>query len=245
MIDLHTHLLPGLDDGAPDLASALEMARFAAACGTTHLMCTPHLHLGRYDNCAAGIAAALARFTDALTDAGIALQVSAAAEVRFDSELMPLALAGKLPCLGYWQGRQLLLLELPHSHVPAGTIQLARWLMEHGLQPMIAHPERNKGLMSRPEQLRPLLQLGCPLQVTAGSLTGRFGERAQALAERLLLEGQITVLASDAHNLTVRPPNLLPGLTAAIQLVGEPAARRLVEDNPWRITETHFSQSAA
>lgn len=245
MIDLHTHLLPGLDDGAPDLASALEMARFAAACGTTHLMCTPHLHLGRYDNCAAGIAAALARFAGALAEAGIALQVGAAAEVRFDSELMPLALAGKLPCLGHWQGRQLLLLELPHSHVPAGTTQLARWLMEHGLQPMIAHPERNKGLMSRPELLRPLLQLGCPLQVTAGSLAGRFGERAQALAERLLLEGQITVLASDAHNLTVRPPNLLPGLTAAIQLVGEPAARRLVEDNPWRITETHFSQSAA
>lgn len=245
MIDLHAHLLPGLDDGAADLDSALEMARFAVACGTTHMVCTPHLHLGRYDNNAASIARALTSFAAALSGAGIALRVSAAAEVRFDSDLMPLALAGQLPCVGHWQGRQLLLLEFPHSHLPAGAIELVRWLMGHGIVPLLAHPERNKGLMSRPQLLQPFLQLGCPLQVTAGSLTGRFGERAQELARRLLLEGQVSVLASDAHNMKVRPPNLLPGLAEAGRLIGEAAARRLVEDNPWRISETHFTMSAA
>lgn len=245
MIDLHAHLLPGIDDGAADLNSALEMARFAVACGTTHMVCTPHLHLGRYDNSAATIATALKDFATALADAGIALQISAAAEVRFDSDLMALALAGQLPCVGHWQGRQLLLLEFPHSHIPVGAIELVRWLMHHGILPLIAHPERNKGLMNRPELLRPFLQLGCPLQVTAGSLAGRFGERAQDLAQRLVLEGQVTVLASDAHNMNVRPPNLLPGLAVASNLIGETAARRLVEDNPWSITEVHFSMSAA
>lgn len=245
MIDLHAHLLPGIDDGAADLDNALEMARFAVACGTTHMVCTPHLHLGRYENSAASIATAVQDFAAALADAGIALQISAAAEVRFDSDLMPLALAGQLPCVGHWQGRQLLLLEFPHSHIPVGAIELVRWFMQHGIVPLIAHPERNKGLMNRPELLRPFLQLGCPLQVTAGSLAGRFGERAQELAHRLVVEGQVTVLASDAHNMSVRPPNLLPGLAVASSLIGETAARRLVEDNPWRITEAQFSMSAA
>lgn len=245
MIDLHTHLLPGIDDGAPDMDSALAMARFALACGTTHLLCTPHLHLGRYDNTQQSIAHALHAFREMLQQAGVALQVGAAAEVRFDSELMPLALAGQLPYLGTWQGRQVLLLEFPHSHIPVGAEQLLRWFMAHGIQPLIAHPERNKGLMSRPELLKPLLAQGCLLQVTASSLAGRFGERAQTLAMRLLKEERVYVLASDAHNMKERPPNLLPGLMVARELIGEAAARRLVDDNPWEISQACFAASAA
>jgi protein-tyrosine phosphatase len=83
------------------------------------------------------------------------------------------------------------------------------------------------------------------LQVTAGSVAGDFGAAAQELAERFLLAGQVTILASDAHNMKHRPPNLLPGLAHATELLGESAARLLVDDNPWRIARSHFANASA
>ncbi|WP_407309868.1 tyrosine-protein phosphatase [Pseudomonas sp. nanlin1] len=247
MIDLHSHLLPGIDDGADNMQDALEMAAHAVACGTTHMLCTPHLHEGRYSNDAASIAAALRGFRDALEQAGVPLQVSAGAEARFDSQLMTLAKNHQLPFLGEWDERQVLLLEFPHARIPAHAEKLTGWLLKNGIQPLIAHPERNRGLMGEGnhQQLTPFLDQGCLLQVTAGSLTGNFGSSAQALAERLLLDGNVCVIASDAHNMRHRPPNLLPGLEQAIRLVGESAARKLVQDNPWRIVRDQFKANAA
>lgn len=247
MIDLHSHLLPAIDDGATDMQQALQMAAHAVACGTTHMVCTPHLHLGRYDNNAQSIANALQEFTAALAQAGIALQVSAAAEARFDVELMTLAQRGQLPFLGEWKGRHVLLLEFPHSDIPHQAEKLTGWLLQHSIQPLIAHPERNRGLMGpgSHRRLAPFIAQGCLLQVTAGSVAGDFGAPAQKLAERLLLEDQVTVLASDAHNMRHRAPDLRPGLEKAAHLIGDAAARRLVEDNPWRIAQNHFAASAA
>lgn len=247
MIDLHSHLLPEIDDGAADMQQALQMAAHAVACGTTHMVCTPHLHPGRYGNTAQSIASAVQAFSSALTQAGIALQVSAAAEARFDVELMILAQRGQLPFLGEWNGRQVLLLEFPHSEIPRQAEKLTGWLLQHNIQPLIAHPERNRGLMGPGDhrKLAPLITQGCLLQITAGSVAGDFGIPAQTLAERLLLEGQVTVMASDAHNMRHRPPDLRPGLEKAAQLIGDAAARRLVDDNPWRIAQNHFAANAA
>jgi protein-tyrosine phosphatase len=94
--------------------------------------------------------------------------------------------------------------------------------------------------MNQPTRLRPFLQQGCMLQVTAGSLTGRFGARAQALAEELLAAGQVTILATDAHNIRHRPPLLREGFEAAAAIVGEAAARPLVLRNPMRLAARHF-----
>lgn len=245
MIDLHAHLLPGIDDGAIDLPDALCLAAHAVACGTTHMVCTPHLHIGRYANTKASISAALADFRQALAQAGIALEVRAAAEARFDSDLVHLAREDDLPFLGEWQSRRALLLEFPHSGIPRDADKLTDWMLRNGVQPIIAHPERNKALMGPGNHLHlaPFLAQGCLLQVTAGSLVGDFGPNARELAERLLLEGQITLLASDAHNMRHRPPNLQPGLGRASELVGDIAARRLVLDNPWRIAESLFTAS--
>jgi protein-tyrosine phosphatase len=247
MIDLHSHLLPGIDDGAETMSQALEMAEHAVACGTTHMVCTPHLHPGRYDNTKASIAAAVAQFAKALEKAGIALQVSGAAEARFDSDLVNLAMTGRLPFLGEWNGRKVLLLEFPHSEIPLNADKLTGWMLKNNIQPLIAHPERNKGLMGpgNHKRIEPFLAQGCLLQVTAGAVAGHFGSAAQALAEHFLLEGQVTLLASDAHNMKNRPPNLLPGLEHAAELIGESAARLLVEDNPWRIARSHFAAASA
>lgn len=241
MIDLHNHLLPGIDDGAPDLPAALALARAAVAEGITHLVCTPHIHPGRWDNTPATIEAARQRFQSALTEAGIRLKVATAAEVRFGMELMVGIERGEIPFLGTWQGKPVLLLELPHAEVPFGVERLTGWLHAQGIVPMIAHPERNKGLMRSPGKLRPLLQQGCLLQVTAASLSGGFGTPAQELATRLLKEGVVTVLASDAHNLEHRPPKLREGMRAALPIVGEREALALVRHRPWEIAGSLFA----
>jgi len=244
MIDLHSHLLPGIDDGAQSMAEALELAAHAVACGTTHMVCTPHLHPGRYSNTAASIALGVREFAAALGQAGIPLQVSAAAEARFDSDLVTLAKRNELPFVGEWKGRQVLLLEFPHSGIPAQADKLTSWMLRNNIQPLIAHPERNKGVMANYKRIQPFLEQGCLLQVTAGSLAGQFGPATQALAEYLILGNHITILASDAHNMRNRPPNLLPGLRQATRLIGEAAARKLVEDEPWRMAQGHFSATS-
>lgn len=124
MIDLHNHLLPGLDDGAPDLESALALARLAVADGVSHMVCTPHLHAGRYDNTRADIEAARTLFVEVLQQNGIVLQVAAAAEVRIGIEVIGAIEQGALPFVGRWEGRNVLLLELPHGDIPLGTERL-------------------------------------------------------------------------------------------------------------------------
>ncbi len=240
MIDIHNHLLPGIDDGAPDLDTALRLARMAVAEGITHLVCTPHIHPGRYDNTPASIAGALQLFVDGLQREQLPLQVAAAAEVRFGLELMGSVADGSVPFLGEWEGKQVMLLEFPHNEIPFGAERLTKWLLDRNILPMIAHPERNKGLMSAPAKLKPFLNQGCLLQVTAASVAGRFGDGCRELAEELLAQGVVTVLASDAHNEQHRPPVLSEGLAAAAAIVGEARAQALVKDNPWTIAQAHF-----
>ncbi|WOD10904.1 CpsB/CapC family capsule biosynthesis tyrosine phosphatase [Halopseudomonas laoshanensis] len=240
MIDLHCHLLPGIDDGPEDMQTALEMARTAESSGITHMVCTPHIHPGRYDNSAANIRNVCRQFAAAIAEAGIKVRVSYAAEVRFGSELMSMISEGSIPFVGRWKGRRVMLLEFPHGSIPFGAEQMTRWLLSRGVMPMIVHPERNKGFMQQPARLRPFIQQGCLLQLTAGSVAGSFGEPAQGLALDLIKQGVVTILASDAHNLVHRPPDMQPGLEVAMEILGERTARRLVVDTPWLIAEHHF-----
>jgi protein-tyrosine phosphatase len=241
MIDLHNHLLPGIDDGAPDLDTSLALARVAVADGISHLVCTPHIHPGRYDNTPASIQAALALFVAALREANIPLQVAAAAEVRFGMELMIGVTQGAIPFLGEWQGKKVLLLEFPHGEIPFGAERMIAWLLQRNIVPMLAHPERNKGILRSPARLKPFLDQGCLLQVTAASVAGGFGPAAQELAHELLLQGVVTILATDAHNLQHRPPLLDEGRQHAAHLIGDSQAEALVKQTPWIIAQSHFA----
>lgn len=240
MIDLHNHLLPGIDDGAPDLETALTLARMAVRDGITHVVCTPHIHPGRYDNTPTSIAAARAQLVAGLQQEGITLQVASAAEVRFGMELMVGIAQNQIPFLGDWKGRKVLLLEFPHGEIPFGAERLTGWLLQRNIVPMIAHPERNKGLLRSPGKLKPFLDQGCLLQLTASSVAGGFGPAAQDLAHKLLEEGAVTVLATDAHNQQHRPPHLSDGLQHTARLIGETKAETLVRHNPWHIARSHF-----
>lgn len=241
MIDLHSHILPGIDDGAPDLATALELSKIAVNDGITHIVCTPHIHPGRYDNTLETIQQALNELQEGLIEQHIDLVIHAAAEVRFGMELMVSVKQQSIPFLGEWQGKPVLLLEFPHGEIPFGAERLTAWLLQQGIKPMIAHPERNKGLLRTPEKLKPFLEQGCLLQVTAGAVAGRFGQAVQELAYKLLKEDVVTILASDAHNIEHRPPILSQGRDAAAALIGESAAHRLVVDNPLHIIQSKLS----
>ncbi len=245
MIDVHCHLLPGIDDGARDLDEALALCRLAVANGITHSVVTPHIHPGRWDNDRHTIEAAHALLTDALSREGVALEVGIASEVRISPEVLQMLPQSRIPFLGHWgDGRKVMLLELPHSHVPPGSDKLVEWMMRQDILPMIAHPERNKDVMRDFDKLVPFVEVGCLLQVTAGSVAGSFGEPARETAVRILERGWVTLLASDAHNEKHRPPDLRPGVAAAARIVGEAHALELVTDRPWGIVQRQFASTA-
>jgi protein-tyrosine phosphatase len=235
VIDLHCHLLPGIDDGPETLDEALAMARLALADGIERAYVTPHLHVGHWDNDRSRIAAAVALHRKALAEAGIALELGFAAEVRCDYDIVPLIEEDRVPFLGTLDGYQVMLLELPHSHVPVGADKLVAWLLARKIRPMIAHPERNKDILRDPAKLLPFVREGCLLQLTADAVAGGFGEGCAGRAAEFLDAGWVSVLASDAHDTRARPPRISAGRDAAARIVGDGEARRLVRETPLAI----------
>ena len=232
MIDLHCHYLPGIDDGAQTLEESLALARAAVADGITHAVMTPHVHVGVFDNRAGGIARAVVLFRAALAEHGIPLSISAGGEVRIGSEIIEMLAAGEIPFLGTWRGQRVMLLEFPHGQVPVGAERFTAWLRKQGVLPLIAHPERNKDVMRNLAKLDPFIEQGCLLQVTAGSLIGRFGEQAERRARELLDRDDIFAVATDAHNLENRPPLMQAAHAFLVAEAGEASAEALTHGNP-------------
>jgi len=243
MIDLHCHLLPAVDDGPATMEQAVAMACAACDAGIQKAVLTPHLHLGRYENNLASIRKAANIFSAELKRRKIPLQISFAAEVRICPEITELVENGTAPFVGELEGRKILLLEFPHSHIPAGSDKMVEWLLGHGVRPMIAHPERNKDVIRRFDKILPFVEMGCLLQVTAGSVAGRFGPAAQQRANDLLERGFVHVLASDAHNLGARGPELEMGRDAAERIIGIEASWALVRNAPHEISKSRFSEN--
>lgn len=235
MIDLHCHLFPGIDDGPETLAEALAMARLAMADGIARAVVTPHLHVGRWDNDSARIESAAMAFRAALAEAGIALDVRFAAEVRASYDVLPLIEEDRVPFLGTLGAQRVMLLEFPHGSVPVGSEKLIDWLFAHDVRPMLAHPERNKDLMRNPARLGAFTAAGCLVQVTADALDGGFGERSRECAVEFLERGWVDVIASDAHDCEARPPRISRGLAVARSIVGDAAAQEMVQGLPSRI----------
>jgi protein-tyrosine phosphatase len=227
LIDLHSHVLPGLDDGAADLAEALDICRAAAADGIEVIAGTPHV---RHDHTttADGMEAALAQVQEAA--AGI-IRVVGGGEVdlnelsRPPEELRRFALAGN-PAF--------LLVETPHVGWPLDLPEQLFRLRVQGVTAVLAHPERNAEVQSRPELLEPVVAGGALTQLTAATLDGRWGPRAGACARTLLDRGLAHLIASDAHTPNVRAV----GMSAAAAAVGDEAlARWLTVDVPGAIVD--------
>lgn len=229
MIDLHCHLLPSLDDGPADLATSLAMARMAVADGIRVTACTPHIYPGLYENDMAGIEVAVAALRTALADEGIGLELVVGADTHLAPDLLQSVRQRRVPTLA---GSRYLLLEPPHHVAPPRFEDTVFQLMAAGLVPVITHPERLSWIEGHYAIFGRLVKAGAWMQVTAGSVTGRFGRRPRYWAERMLDERLVHVLATDAHDVRRRPPLLAEGRDAAAKRVGEVEATRQVELRP-------------
>lgn len=214
---------------------ALDMARSAVSNGIQYAVMTPHLHAGRYENTRSSTQAPLQAFREALQYERIALQIGIAAEVRLSIEILTWLEQDELPFLGEMDGYHIMLLEFPHSHIPFGADNLVRTLLDKRVRPIIAHPERNRDVIRDPAKLQPFIDMGCLLQLTASAVAGRFGDAPHLRARDLLERGLVFLLATDAHNLKARRPELREGMLAAAEIVGGKAARAMVYENPLAI----------
>jgi len=235
MIDLHTHFLPGIDDGARNLNEALALARAAVADGITVCAMTPHIHPRRYPNLKSALLGHLDAFRTALAEHQIPLQIYLGAEVRLSIESLGQLLEGEVPFLGEVGGYKIMLLEFPHQMIPVGSQQFVNKLLAMKIRPLIAHPERNKAVLADLERIRPFVDAGCWLQVTAGALTGHFGAPARKVALRLIENDWVHVVASDSHNLEARPPVISAARDVLAQLFGPRTAQQMVAVRPAQI----------
>jgi len=221
--------LPRIDDGARDWDESLAMARLAADDGTTTIIATPHQLGGFAHNQGNAIRQSVGELQQRVATAGVPLTVLPGADVRVEEHLVERLLSGEVLTLGD-HGRHVLL-ELPHElYLPLDS--LIERLSRHHIIGILSHPERNEGILRRPEVLEPMVNAGCLLQITAGSLCGSFGPDCQRLAESLVVGGLVHFVATDGHGARSRRPLMRRAYERVSELAGIEAAVELCNRNP-------------
>ncbi len=229
MIDLHCHILPGIDDGAPDLDTALAMANIASADGIEVVACTPHIYPGLYENNKAGIRAAIAALERELDRAGVPLKLVIGADVHMDPDLLNGLRNGRIPTLN---GTRYFLFEPPHHVAPMRLEESLFELMVAGYVPILTHPERLTWIGEHYDKMVDLAARGVWMQLTAASVTGSFGRAAQHFALKMLDDGIVHILATDAHHAHKRPPILSEARRIVSERLGAAEATNMVLVRP-------------
>ena len=226
MVDLHCHILPGLDDGPDTIEQSLEMAEAAIADGITHVVATPHANERYWFDYAH-----VRRLRDELQGRmDERLKVATGCDFHVNPEnLLALRKQAKPYCINQ---HDYLLLEFNEISIPPAMDQTLHELQLSGLRLIITHPERNAILRTHPERLRAWAKSGCFVQVTGAALTGGFGPTAQQVGLQWIGEGIVHMVASDAHNNRNRPMRLRPAYGAVAVQFGEKKARALFQENP-------------
>ncbi|MBO1511900.1 tyrosine-protein phosphatase [Metabacillus bambusae] len=201
MIDIHSHILPGVDDGAQTVEDSINMARLAVEEGITKIIATPHHQNGKYINRKQDILERVSELNRLLQNENIPLEVLPGQETRIYGELLEDLEKGDILPLNQ---SNYLFIELPSGHVPRYTEKLIFDIQLHGITPIIVHPERNAEVIENPEKLLNLVRKGSLTQVTAGSITGHFGKKIQKFSLQLIEANLTHFISSDAHNITSR-----------------------------------------
>ena len=226
MVDVHCHILPGLDDGASDMEIALAMAESAIADGITHVVATPHSS-NEYSFDYARVRELRQELQGRI---GGRLTLATGCDFHLNPEnLEALRVDAPRFCINQ---RDYLLVEFNEYSIPPAMDQTLHEIQLLGLRPVITHPERNAILRLQTERLRKWVRLGCFVQVTAGSLTGIFGPGAEKNAWRWMADGVVHFVASDAHNTRGRPLKLQPAFDLVREQLGEAKALALFVENP-------------
>ena len=229
MIDIHHHLLWGLDDGSKSLEDSIAMARIAVADGITHVVCTPHSN-GQYSYDPNIVAEKIETLQQALVSAKVELKLGSGCDFHLSYDNIQEAKADtsrfSINGLGY------LLIELPDYGISPALTETFYQLQLAGLTPILTHPERNPTLQSDPNRMAEWLRGGLLIQVTAGSVLGHMGKQAQRMAHELLADRWVHFLATDAHNTTTRPPRMREAYELVAEKYNSDYAHLLCVGNP-------------
>jgi protein-tyrosine phosphatase len=231
VIDLHCHILPEMDDGASDMAEAVEMARIAVKDGVSGIVAAPHIDGAIFEN-----EDSEGRLSRVIHDKARELNL------RLKAEKIPLTVfpGGEVSifipremCKSFTVNRtSYLLIEFPRTHIPSNAREFLFSMMAAGLRPIISHPERNPSVIQNPKVLEDLTGGGALVQLTAGSLTGEYGPECRACALYLIRKKAVSFIASDGHGALRRPPVLSKAFEAVKKIAGSDMAKRLVSLNP-------------
>jgi len=231
MIDLHAHILPGLDDGPKNMDEALEMCRMAQADGIHTIVATPHHRIGVYDNSQTNILPALESLQQALHREGISIRLLPGVDIFIHPEVITFLEQNPLLLIG---GRYALM-ELPNQSIPPHLPDFFFKMRLKGYIPIITHPERNSMVQRNPEILEELVKGGALFQVTAMSLTGEFRVSARETATRLIRSGLVQSIATDAHSPHRRPPVLSKARKTLEEMIRPDQASIVMDQIPEKI----------
>jgi len=241
MIDLHSHILPGIDDGAKTIDDSVEMARIAAANGTTVIAATPHVIEGSWLPQWSTIQKLCAELAQELKREKIALTIIPGAEVALNMDILSLIKGPGPYCIN---GGRYMLVELPATHIPHYTDEFFFTLQARGISPILAHPERHPEIAHNPELIVEWVNKGILMQVNGPSLVGKMGDRAMKTAEILLNSELVHFFGSDAHSPRARTPRLADAKEQSATLIGADMTRRILVGNPTAILSDEDLQIA-
>lgn len=236
MIDIHTHILPEIDDGASSLEQSLEMADMAVEDGITTLIATPHCLNGLYSISREKIISACKKLNSALEGRNIPLTILPGSEIRLCPEIMGELEQGRLMTVN--DAGKYIFLELPDQFIPRSVMGFLNRLRDRGIIPVITHPERNPVIQQHVEVLNDLISAGGLSQITAGSLTGDLGRRAFKSCRQIVEQNLVHFVASDAHSVKSRPPVLSAAFKKLSTLAGEDAAEEIMIKAPLGMLES-------
>ena len=234
MIDIHSHILPNIDDGSSSWDISLNMCRQASEDGIKTIVATPHILNGIYDNKPQDIEEKVKILNQKIKENNIPLQILPGSEVHLSADIIEKIKKQEILTLNK---SNYILLEFPHTQIPLHIEEILFQIQIMGITPILSHVERNLKFQQKPSLLSQLIQKGALAQITAASLCGFFGPIIKKFTQKLLVEGLVYCMATDAHTDTKegRGSFFSQALTEASKIIGHQSALNLVHSNPQKI----------
>ncbi|MDH3975288.1 MAG: tyrosine protein phosphatase [Deltaproteobacteria bacterium] len=235
MIDIHSHLLPAVDDGADDIEETIALAMAATEAGTEIMVATPHTLNGVYRNSRPNILRQVKSVGEIIGEKKIPLKILPGADVALTPELIPCLESGDLMTIN--DAGKYILVELPPYYDPEKIHKIIFHLQVNGITPIITHPERDALILKNPDILRALIDRGCLSQITAMSITGGFGRTVEVFSKRLIECSLVHIIASDCHSIDKRGPSMQGAYQIVSALSGYENAQNMAVHRPQAVVD--------